>query len=491
MQIFNKCIIRKLNNNRYNIILILVISSALSCMAIVIYDQFFNPWLKFYNDKKAEAYAVAEREVLFSDRFNHLFKSSVPTDFVYAAEVSRKAVVFIKASYQNPDAAENNLLNANSGSGVIISNDGYIVTNHHVIKDGFRVEVTLNDNRVYQAKLIGADPSTDLALIKIESNNLDFLVFGNSDSLLIGEWVMAVGNPFRLQSTVTAGIVSAKGRNINLLENQGIESFIQTDAAVNPGNSGGALINTKGDLVGICTAILSNSGRYEGFSFAIPINLAKKVLADLKEFGAVQRGWLGVEIENVDNAKAMELGLKEVSGILLASVFKNGGADEAGLKTNDVILSVNNVKTSTTAEFMEQLAKFRPGDLLDIIFIRGQKVMASKATLRNQLNSTDLIASGEHEIFKKLGLELRNPDQYEKAMMASQGVMVVSIKSGSIIANTKMEPGYIITRINNKEVTSVSVLLRQLESLKGKTVILEGFYPKVKGEFPYTFEMPN
>ncbi|MBL0101165.1 MAG: PDZ domain-containing protein [Saprospiraceae bacterium] len=227
---------------------------------------------------------------------------------------------------------------------------------------------------------------------------------------------------------MTAGIVSAKGRNINLLENQGIESFIQTDAAVNPGNSGGALINTKGDLVGICTAILSNSGRYEGFSFAIPINLAKKVLADLKEFGAVQRGWLGVEIENVDNAKAMELGLKEVSGILLASVFKNGGADEAGLKTNDVILSVNNVKTSTTAEFMEQLAKFRPGDLLDIIFIRGQKVMASKATLRNQLNSTDLIASGEHEIFKKLGLELRNPDQYEKAMMASQGVMVVSIK---------------------------------------------------------------
>ncbi|MBK8671086.1 MAG: PDZ domain-containing protein [Saprospiraceae bacterium] len=193
----------------------------------------------------------------------------------------------------------------------------------------------------------------------------------------------------------------------------------------------------------------------------------------------------------MDNAKAMELGLKEVSGILLASVFKNGGADEAGLKTNDVILSVNNVKTSTTAEFMEQLAKFRPGDLLDIIFIRGQKVMASKATLRNQLNSTDLIASGEHEIFKKLGLELRNPDQYEKAMMASQGVMVVSIKNGSIIANTKMEPGYIITRINNKEVTSVSVLLRQLESLKGKTIILEGFYPKVKGEFPYTFEMPN
>ena len=195
-----------------------------------------------------------------------------------------------------------------------------------------KIDVTLNDNREYEARIIGVDPSTDLALLKIDAVNLDYLIFGNSDSLLIGEWVMAVGNPFRLQSTVTAGIVSAKARSINLLENQGIESFIQTDAAVNPGNSGGALINTRGDLIGICTAMQSNSGKFEGFSFAIPSNLAKKVIADLREYGVVQRGWLGIEIENIDNQMASKLALDEVAGVFVASVHKAGGAAAAGTR---------------------------------------------------------------------------------------------------------------------------------------------------------------
>ena len=203
-----------------------------------------------------------------------------------------------------------------------MSSDGFIVTNNHVVRDAEDVEVMLNDNREYKAKIVGTDPNTDLALLKIEAEGLKFLIFGNSDSLQVGEWVMAIGNPFRLQSTVTAGIVSAKGRNINILENQGIESFIQTDAAVNPGNSGGALVNTKGELVGINTAIMSLSGNYEGFSFAVPANLAKKVVSDIRQYGFVQRGWLGVELENIDNMRAQKLHLKEVAGVYIALVTK-------------------------------------------------------------------------------------------------------------------------------------------------------------------------
>ncbi len=289
---------------------------------------------KMIKENQEIALAVAEREMVLSDRFSQSYRSSYPTDFIHAAEMSRKAVVFIKSDANNNKSfSDDQWLHSNSGSGVIVSSDGYIVTNNHVLDGAKKIEVTLNDNRVFIADIVGADPSTDLALLKISSLDLDYLIFGNSDSLQIGEWVMAVGKPFRLQSTVTAGIVSAKARNINLLTNHGIESFIQTDAAVNPGNSGGALINTRGDLVGICTAILSHSGRYEGFSFAVPSNLAKKVINDLKEFGVVQRGWLGIEIENIDNKTAKELGLSEVSGVFISSVSKGGGASDAGLKS--------------------------------------------------------------------------------------------------------------------------------------------------------------
>jgi serine protease Do len=332
--------------------------------------------------------------------------------------------------------------------------------------------------------------STDIALLKIEAQSLDFLIFGNSDSLRIGEWVMAVGNPFRLQSTVTAGIVSAKSRNINLLQNQGIESFIQTDAAVNPGNSGGALINTGGELIGVCTAILSETGKYEGFSFAIPANLVRKVVNDIKQYGTVQRGWLGIDIENVDNDIAEDLGLNEVNGVLISSVVKGGGASDAGLKTNDVIISVNNIKTGTTSEFMELMGQHKPGDKLNIVYIRNKEKFVSNPTLRNQLNTVDLIGIHDDVVFKQLGIEVRDLDTYEKAVFTSMGVMVVSVKNGSIIGNTKMEPAYIITEVNNKKISSVTSLLKQLEANKGKSIILEGFYTNFAGEYPYTFEMP-
>ena len=253
-----------------------------------VFYNYFNPVKKIYVEQENRAIQTAERELLFSDRFNSSMRSAAPTDFVKAANESREAVVFIRSLKSIRDENYNNTFGAATGSGVIISKDGYIVTNNHVISKGSDIEVMLNDNKEYQAEIIGHDESTDLALLKIKADkDLPFLVFGNSDSLSIGEWVMAVGNPFRLQSTVTAGIVSAKARNINILENYGVESFIQTDAAVNPGNSGGALVNTRGELVGINAAIMTQSGNYEGFSFAIPANLARKVVKDLMEFGVV------------------------------------------------------------------------------------------------------------------------------------------------------------------------------------------------------------
>ncbi|MCL4107831.1 UNVERIFIED_CONTAM: hypothetical protein GTU68_027216 [Idotea baltica] len=373
-----------------------------------------------------------------------------------------------------------------TGSGVIISDDGYIVTNNHVVENANSIEVMLNDNREYKAKLIGADPTTDLAIIKLETSNLPYLTFGDSDSLLIGEWVVAIGNPFRLQSTVTAGIVSAKARNINILEQQGIESFIQTDAAVNPGNSGGALVNTAGDLVGINTAIMTYSGRYEGFSFAIPSNLAKKVVYDIIEFGAVQRGWLGVSILNVDNDKANELGLKTVGGVYLDLVNKDEAAFRAGLKKGDVIVGVNEIPTLTTPEFMEQVGRFRPGDNIRLSYYRDGIKNVAEVTLRNQINSTDFVAIRKDKILTDLGFELRNLDNTEKKRLDAEGIYVVSVSRGSKIERTNMDPGYIITKINEKPVRNVEDLIKELEKHTG-FVVLEGFYENYPGEFPYAF----
>ncbi|MGB4961018.1 MAG: trypsin-like peptidase domain-containing protein [Saprospiraceae bacterium] len=480
----------KISNNYF--LYLVLISVLTSVTSVWVYDRYCNPWQDLYlKEKTNSAIEVAEQDILFSDRFRDAFTSSSPTDFTKAAESSRKAVVYIKSINQLNILPNFKSKPLNTGSGVILSSDGLIVTNHHVIEGASKIEITLNDNRVFFATVIGTDPSTDLALIKIEANNLDFLAFGNSDSLRIGEWVMAVGNPFKLQSTVTAGIVSAKGRNINLLENQGIEAFIQTDAAVNPGNSGGALINTRGDLIGICTAILSNTGKYEGFSFAVPSNLAKKIIGDLREYGTVQRGWLGIEIENVDDKMATELGLKDVSGVYISSVIKDGGAYDAGMRSGDVVLSIDNMRTTSMGEFREQVARHRPGDELTLVYVRNKNKGVVKATLRNQLNTTDLVGVKSDDIFETLGISVRNLGRSENAsMIAGNGVIVVSVQNRSLVASTKMEPGYIITKINNKEVTSINMLTNELKKQKGKTIIFEGFYPNISGEFPYTFEMP-
>ncbi|MBR9919720.1 MAG: trypsin-like serine protease [Bacteroidetes bacterium] len=322
----------------------------------------------------AEAVIFAEEPesppvILANQKRVNVPPSEAPDDFV---EVSRRVtpgvvnITSFVGTYQT-----------SGGSGVIISPDGYIITNYHVIEDAEELEVTLNDRRNLTARLIGTDPTTDLALIKVSATDLIPIPFGNSDAMDVGEWVLAIGNPFNLASTVTAGIISAKGRNINILESRySIESFIQTDAVVNPGNSGGALVNTRGELIGINTAIMSEGGGYEGYSFAIPSNLVSKVISDLKEYGKVQRALLGVSIREVTNDLARDLELPEVAGVLITETNPSGSAQRAGLKSGDVIIRVNGIHTNSVPQLQEQIARFRPGDEVRVDFIREGRVFS-------------------------------------------------------------------------------------------------------------------
>lgn len=407
--------------------------------------------------------------------------------FVKASYIGTKAVVAIQSSstggYWRGDGR-----GASTGSGVIIDPDGYIATNNHVISDGGQINVTLNDQREYRASVVGRDPSTDMALLKIEADDLPYLQWGNSDSVFLGEWVLAVGNPFRLQSTVTAGIVSAKGRNIQILSDAaGIESFIQTDAAVNPGNSGGALINTRGELVGINTAIITYSGQYEGFSFAIPGNLAKKVLYDLRHYGSVQRGWMGVTIRPVNSELARQLKLDRVAGVYLESVIENSASHVAGLQTGDVIISVNDVAINSTPEFMEHVGRRRPGDKIQLRYIRKGSEKTTQVVLSNErAAAATFTRSADEELLEGLGLTVRELSGIEKSRLRTRGVIVETIRKGSTIARTNMEPEYIITTVNSRPISSVDDLVSEIRKAKDM-VLFDGFYEKFPDTYPYTF----
>lgn len=479
-------------SNTKIIVALIVTSICTALLTVVSYHHLIQPEQRIFEQERSRAVLAAERDINFSHRFDQLYRSTTPTDFVSAASDSREAVVFIRSLTEIQSGSTiNRDLSSSTGSGVIISRDGFIVTNHHVIEGADMVEVTLNNKKEYRAKVIGSDTETDLAVLKIESDNLPYLLFGNSDSLLIGEWVLAVGNPFRLQSTVTAGIVSAKARNIDVFENRSsIESFIQTDAAVNPGNSGGALINTKGELVGINTAILTVSGRYEGFSFAVPSNLTRKVVTDIMEFGAVQRGWMGVEIAGVTDNIAKEHGLKSVSGVLVSIVNRGSAAEDAGIMSGDVLLQVDLVKTNTIAEFMDQIGRHRPGDKIRITYIRSGKQESTEVTLKNQLNSTDFVAVRKDKALLDLGFELRDLSTAEVTNNKADGIMVVSVYQNSIVGKANIEPGYIITKINDNRVKDVQNLIELINNTNGD-ISLEGYYENYPGIFPYVFSNPN
>lgn len=462
-----------------------------SFASVWFYSQYFAPQLVPSSEQQK---AVQTRSSLNLDRewkpnFQRHFLSSSPTDFIAASKASTPAVVYVM-SIQTLDYNfwSGERIGQSSGSGVIISDDGYIVTNNHVVDQAKDIKVLLNDNREYDAELIGTDPTTDLALLKIDSYNLPYLPIGNSDSLQVGEWVLAVGNPLRLQSTVTAGIVSAKGRNINILneEQYSIESFIQTDAVVNPGNSGGALVNTNGELVGINTAIITHSGNYEGYSFAVPSNLMQKVVADIKEFGSVQRGLLGIRIQEVTADIAREKDLPSIAGVYINTVFPQGAAFDSGLKDQDVIVAINNINVSTVPQLQEIIGRYRPGETVKLDFYRDGYFMSTDVMLKNQVNSTELLRVRKDEILKSLGMEIRDLSKSEAERVNVNGVKVVSITQGSIIDRTNMIPDYIITAVNGQSIKSSDDLVEKLKAFEGK-IVLDGFYEKYQGDFPYSF----
>lgn len=339
------------------------------------------------------------------------------------------------------------------GSGVIVSKDGYIVTNNHVVEGTDKIEVLLNDNSTYEATVIGTDEATDLALIKIDADNLSPITFGNSEDVKVGEWVLAVGNPFGFNSTVTAGIISAKGRSLGANSGKmGIESYLQTDAAVNPGNSGGALVNLKGDLIGINAAIYSNTGSYTGYSFAIPTSIVKKVLTDLRQYGTVQRGMLGVTVTQLDSKIAKEKGITAtMNGVLVMSVEDRSTGKELGLQVNDVIVSVNNVTIHTFADLQEQLSKLRPGDKVTVSYYRDNKLETRTATLRNAQGNTEIT---KKEDFSSLGCAfMKVGDELKQKLGITSGVQVKGIQNGRM-RDAGVKDGFIILTINDEKVTS-------------------------------------
>ncbi len=384
-----------------------------------------------------------------------------------------------------------------SGSGVIISSDGYIVTNNHVIDRASKIKVILNDKREYDAELVGKDRNTDLALIRIDEKNLPFAIVGNSDEVKVGQWVLAVGNPYNLTSTVTAGIVSAKGRGLNLLRDPhnpetqyAIEAYIQTDAAVNPGNSGGALVATDGKLVGINAAIQSESGQFAGYSFAIPSNLMKKVVDDILKYGEVQRGLLGVQIQDVSNELADKEGLKDVKGVFISKVNEKSAAEAAGLKDKDVIVAIDGESVNSTNELQEKIGKKSPGNKVKVNIVRNGKPMDFEVVLRNKEGKTDVINVEKVETNKVLDCEFENiPREDRLKLKITNGIRIKNVGDKSPLKSKGVPNGFVLTHIDNKPVSTLADVKSSLEGRKGG-VLLEGINPNGSKGY-YGFGIPK
>lgn len=369
------------------------------------------------------------------------------------------------------------------GSGVIITEDGYIITNNHVIEKSDKIMVTLNDKRKFEAKLIGTDPDTDIALLKIDAENLQPIEYGNSDDVALGEWVLAVGNPYNLTSTVTAGIISAKARGLGNQMN--LESFLQTDAAVNPGNSGGALVNAEGKLIGINTAIQSPTGSYSGYSFAVPVNVARKVVSDLKEFGKVQRAVLGIWQRELTPEVAKELGVNENTGIFVADVIEGGAAAKAGLKKGDVILKINGFDVVTAPQLQEQLVKYTPGDVVEVLYKRDGKEETVEVTLQNTLGG--LTVNTDQDI---LGAEVVPLSKVERLRYRlNKGVKIESLKNGKF-KSAGLAEGYIIVKVNNTVIYNAEDLARAIKSAGDEGVFVTAVSPKGRVEY-FAFSLLN
>ncbi|MBL4939082.1 MAG: trypsin-like peptidase domain-containing protein [Lutibacter sp.] len=418
----------------------------------------------------------------FVNYTNTLTASTENTDFTVAAEKTLNSVVHVKnTSYKTIrnsraeffyglGSGSKKYSQVGTGSGVVISSDGYIITNNHVIKNATEIEITLNNKKQYKAKLIGTDPTNDIALLKIDADDLPYVIFGDSNNVKVGEWVLAVGNPYNLTSTVTAGIISAKGRDLD--GTRGVDSFIQTDAAVNPGNSGGALVNIRGELVGINTAISSRTGSFIGYSFAVPSNIAKKVVEDIMEYGNVQKAILGVRGSELNNKMAENLEIENTEGFYISEVTENSGAEKAGLKQHDIIIKINTTKVSTFSDLEGFLRTKRPNDIVNITFLRNGKEMKTNVTLiKNEISK-----------ISSIGLELKNLDkqELEKLKILNGGVMITGISNKELLYYG-VKKGYIITAINNKEVISVDDVNRIITA-KSNSEVLRIEMLNLKGE---------
>lgn len=467
---------------KFSITFLMVIAGAF--VAVWAYSTFFD---------KPQVVTITEKQPVKFATFAADSQAALP-DLTFAAEKSIHSVVHIATqsvrgggwSSGNPFFDEffglrnqQPQLAQGFGSGVIISENGYIVTNNHVIEDAQNIKVILNDKREFDAKLVGTDPSTDIALLKIDAKDLSFLTYGDSNALKLGEWVLAVGNPFNLTSTVTAGIVSATGRNLRMNEDQySIEAFIQTDAAVNPGNSGGALVNQQGNLVGINTAIASRTGSYAGYSFAVPVTIVKKVVSDLKQYGEVQRALLGVNIADVDAERAKELKLEKVEGVYIAGVPENGAAKQAGIKEGDVIIQVEGEPIKNTAELQEKISQYRPGDNVKVVVIRDTEKKQFTVTLRNKQGDTQIVRNDD----SAFGAEFEAVSEKEKEKLEiNSGIKITKLDNGKL-KNSGMKEGFIITHVNKKPIYEVKDFKRETGNSRGG-ILVEGIYPN--GEQAY------
>jgi len=444
-------------------------------------------------------------------------------DFTEAAAAVTPAVVYIRTTYSSQSGSSGqdqfeqmfgDMFGQRvrpqgqqmaSGSGVIISNDGYIVTNNHVVEKADKITVATNDHRTFQAKVIGTDPSTDLALIKISATDLPIVKLGNSDDARVGEWVLAVGNPFNLTSTVTAGIISAKGRNIGIIGsqdnqdesnpfgrtrnqqttpklNKAIESFIQTDAAINPGNSGGALVNTKGELIGINAAIASHTGSYEGYGFAIPVNLAKKVLNDIKKYGTVKRGFIGVSFTELNPDVAQKLNINNTTGLYVNDLVEGGGAQAAGVQKGDIIEKVEGIPVYESSDLQEHVGRLQPGDKVNMTVLREGKEKTFAVTLKADAAPTTprtaAVSKSAEELFNKLGASFQPLSQAQKAKFhVNSGVVVTQVREGRVFDSFEIPVGSIITSINKSPINSVADIDKVITNLRNGNLVISGYYP--------------
>src|SRR5688572_14209581 len=436
---------------------------------------------------------------------------AIPLDFTAIAAQVTPAVVHIKSTQINrsQDAQRNDPFrdffgprmqpgpSQSSGSGVIVAENGYIVTNNHVVQDAEVVEVTLSNNREYKAEVIGTDPDTDIALIKINLTGLKYLPFVNSDQARVGEWVLAVGNPFNLNSTVTAGIISAKGRNINIINagseagSTAIESFIQTDAAINPGNSGGALVNMTGGLLGINTAIASPTGSYSGYGFAVPSNIVNKVVEDLIKYGVVQRGWLGVSVGSVTSRLAKEQSLEVDEGAYVSGFAEKSSAKDAGIKEGDVVVKIDETPITSSSELIEHVGRHRPGDKLMITVNRKGKEITYPVVLKTRDGGVNAVKAEERKGYAALGVELEDLDTKElKRLDLTNGIKVKELGNGRLARYTEMREGFIITKVNDQAVKSVTEFDAILKTKKvGDLIMLTGTYEDFPRFLDYAFRM--